>query len=485
MLLFQHAVMLAWVPIVVVLFAVLRPKVAVLTAYLLAWLFLPMANYDLPQIPDYTKMTATSYGVVLGILLFDFGRLFTFRPKWFDVPVAMFCVIAPIGAALANSPPLQLYDGLSESARHVAVWLLPYAVGRLYFTSLEDLRVIVVAVVAGALVYVPICWFEARFSPQLHRWVYGWYQHHFVHAHRAGGFRPRGFMQSGLMTATWVCSGALIAWCLWQARVKLRLGAYQVQAWWVVLALAATAVVAKGMGALILAFGGLCVLLASKWLNTRVFLVLLLCAPPVYTYVRAQDMWNAENLIALIETVSADRAQSLEFRVENDRVLADHAMQQPWFGWSGFNRSIVKMPDSKNNAVPDGMWIILLGKTGVVGLAGFLAALILPVVLFLRRFPATLWFTPTVAPLTAISIVLSLYAVDCLFNAMENPIFILMAGAMCSALASPALRKRAVPRRAAGRTNQAVPPRPLDDPGGNAVEPRGLPGGAIARAESA
>ena len=73
--------------LLLLLFMLLPPRRAVLTAFLFAWLFLPMAGYRMPGIlPDYTKMSATIMGVMLGALIFDTNRLLSFRLRIWDLP---------------------------------------------------------------------------------------------------------------------------------------------------------------------------------------------------------------------------------------------------------------------------------------------------------------------------------------------------------------------------------------------------------------
>src|SRR5687767_12522813 len=85
-------VILAWVPFSLVLFALLRPRHAVLAAYVGAWLFLPMkAGLVINLLPDIDKVTVASFAVLLGVMLFDAQRLFTFRFRWFDVPMLAWC----------------------------------------------------------------------------------------------------------------------------------------------------------------------------------------------------------------------------------------------------------------------------------------------------------------------------------------------------------------------------------------------------------
>jgi hypothetical protein len=81
-----------WPFVVVLLFALLKPRHAVITAFIAAWLFLPMAGFTFTGLPDYTKVTATAYGVLLGITLFDAGRVLAYRPSWVDIPIVVVCI---------------------------------------------------------------------------------------------------------------------------------------------------------------------------------------------------------------------------------------------------------------------------------------------------------------------------------------------------------------------------------------------------------
>src|SRR5688572_7428679 len=124
-----------WIGVAIALFAVLPPRRAVLAAYLLAWLFLPQAGIPFEGFPDLDKITATSLGALIGVIVFDGGRLFRFRPSWIDIPMAVWC-LCNIPSSLTNAPPLDLYDGVSGVVRDIFVWGIPYFVGRLYFNDL-------------------------------------------------------------------------------------------------------------------------------------------------------------------------------------------------------------------------------------------------------------------------------------------------------------------------------------------------------------
>ncbi|MEM7262910.1 MAG: O-antigen ligase domain-containing protein, partial [Planctomycetota bacterium] len=159
--LFASAALFGWIPVVVVLFLLLPRTRAVVWSFVLGWAFLPTASLSLPGIPDFSKVTATSLGIALAAILFDFARVSRFRPRWCDFPMAIFCV-CPLASSLSNG--LGAYDGLSAVIESVVGWGLPYLIGRLYFTDARALRELAIGMVGGALLYVPLCWFEIRLS---------------------------------------------------------------------------------------------------------------------------------------------------------------------------------------------------------------------------------------------------------------------------------------------------------------------------------
>jgi hypothetical protein len=59
-----------------------------------------------------------------------------------------------------------------------------------------------------------------------------------------------------------------------------------------------------------------------------------------------------------------------------------------------------------------------------------------PVIAFALRFPARLWSHPAVAPAAAIAIFLLMYIYDCTANAMVNPVYTVMMGALSGLVAN-------------------------------------------------
>ena len=105
-------------------------------------------------------------------------------------------------------------------------------------------------------------------------------------------------------------------------------------------------------------------------------------------------------------------------------------MQQPIFGWGRFNRNQVTDEKGKVISVPDSLWILAFGCTGLVGLVSLLAVMLLPLTLTIFRYPVATWADPRVGPAVVLGMVLVLTMIDCMSNAVVNPIYSLAIGGL-------------------------------------------------------
>ena len=454
-----------WIPLVLVLFAVLPARRAAIAAFLLAWLFLPVWEYKIAGLPAYNKMTAACLGILLGMLVFDIERLMAFRPSLLDVPMLIWC-ICPFVSSLSNG--LGAYDGLSAAFYQTVIWGLPYFVGRLYFGDRVALRELAIGIVIGGLIYVPLCLYEIRFSPQLHRIVYGYLQSSWLDTKRLGGWRPIVFMQHGLMLGMWMTTTAAVAVWLWSTGSLRRLWGLSASS--VALILTATAILCRSSGALAILGIGLAALFLTRWLRLPVPILCLLLAAPLYMGLRGSGRWDGQNLISLTRTFTdEERAQSIQTRITNEDRLVAKALERPAFGWGGWGRFRVYSEEGRDISLTDGMWVIALGKYGLLGLASLTVAMLLPLTRVWRRIPAKSWAHPAAAPVVACAVLLAMSMLDNLMNAMINPIFMVAAGA----LSSPAIL------RATRRRDQSMPtarqPAAFADSGVVAAAGRGSP----------
>lgn len=456
-------VMFGWPLVLLALFLMLPSRRAVITGLIVAWLFLPVVEYEFKGIPEYNKMTATSLSLFLATLLFEPNRVLAFRPKWIDLPIVVLC-LCPVASSLTNG--LGFYDGMSESNAQVIRWGLPYFLGRVYFNDYESMRELAFGIFIGGLVYLPFCWFEMKMSPQLHRIVYGYHQHGFMQTIRYGGYRPMVFLQHGLMAGMWMVTATLCGLALWKSGVVRHIRG--IPMWAFVGVLFVTTIMCRSSGAIVLLAVGLTAFTMVRYLRTSVALAVLAAVCILYITVRASGMWDGAQLVEMTRSVFGPaRAQSVETRFYNEEALAARARQQALFGWGGWGRSRIHDERGRDITITDSLWIITLGTNGALGVGALLAVTLLPPLLLHRKAPTPWWIHPVVAPVACMAVVVTLWMVDNLLNAMFNPVYVVMLGGLAGlrplsqtdvgiVSIRRIVKRPFVPRRKRGRV---VPPR--------------------------
>jgi hypothetical protein len=414
-----------WLFIVPTLFSVMHPRRALLVAFIGAWLFLPVAAYPLPGLPDLTKITATTFGAMLGLVFFDASRLMAFRFKWIDLPMIAWCLVPLPSSIFAG---LGAYDGVSGIVQQCAIWGLPYLLGRLYFNTPEAVRELVVGIFIGGLIYAPFCLWEIRMSPQLHNMVYGYHPSRFVMTIRLGGYRPMVFMQHGLMLGMWMTAACLCGAWLWFSGLLKRVQGIPMSM--LVPFLFGVTLFCRSTGALGLLIGALGLLFGTRFVKSPILVAIALTITPGYVFLRASDAWDGSNLVELAKDFNEERAASLEGRLKYETILARHAAEQFWFGWGSGDDWRVKDDEGRDITVSDGMWIITYGRSGAVGLTAYTLALLFPVMILVHGYRTRYWHTPLVAPAAVLAVIVLIYSMDNLLNAMVNPVFMLGAGSV-------------------------------------------------------
>lgn len=427
---FVSIAMFGWPLLVLVLFTVLLPRRAVIVGMLGAWLFLPMAAYPLPGLPDITKMSITCVTVFLGTVIFDARRFSRLRWSWADSAMLIW-VLVPLPSAI--NAGYGAYEGFAGMLSQLVAWGMPYVIGRLYFSDPESLRELAIGIFVAGLVYVPFVLFEARMSPQLHTWAYGFHQHVFAQAKRGGGWRPTVFMQHGLAVAMFMGTAAVCGIWMWTAgqlrTVSIMRGA--VPTWILAIGLFVVAAACRSSYALLLMLAGTGALLASRMLGTRVILAGMLLIAPLYVSARTVGGWDAQVLRDVAgEMYGEDREGSLGARLDSENALWRWVRGDLLLGRCRLGDLMSGDREQWGRFIPDGLWLIALGKYGIVGLVAMFGVLLLPAASFLRRHGPTELMRPEMAGATALMLVVVLYAWDNLLNAMVNPIYLLAAGGL-------------------------------------------------------
>jgi hypothetical protein len=182
-------------------------------------------------------------------------------------------------------------------------------------------------------------------------------------------------------------------------------------------------------------FVGLLTLMTFKRYQTRALAMILIFIAPAYMFLRAGGYWSGQQLQTMANLISTDREQSVAFRMINEDLLTQKALQRPFFGWGGWGRSLIYYTTLNTNTVVDGEWVNAMGLTGLTGVFSYSAILLLPPFLLLRRIRPEMWGTPAFSTAAALLVLNILYMIDSLPNAMVNPIYMLAVGGMSGLLA--------------------------------------------------
>jgi hypothetical protein len=249
------------------------------------------------------------------------------------------------------------------------------------------------------------------------------------------------FMQHGLMVSFWMSAGTIASFWLW--RGIGRLGGR----WWMcglVFALALTTILCKSANSLVLLPIGISAYFFVRLGFGRALLFTMMLVPLMWIGARVSGLIPAEPIVAAVARVDKDRAKSLGARFEQEEKFGEKAMQQPVLGWGRWSRMfpVDEKGDWETRGV-DGLWTITLGQYGIFGLLSTLALVLLGSFRMMSSMPSGPIFRNDpwlIALLLAVLNILSM--VDCIFNAMMNPIFIVSSAALAGAsLHVTAIRK--------------------------------------------
>lgn len=429
MTIFVPLMLFGWVPLTVFFFIILKPHHAVLVSVIGGTLLLPMASYDFQGIPDFSKDTSIAFGLILGIFISGPSKRGSFQWRIYDLPMIFWC-LCPIATSHTNE--LGLYDGLSSSFQQIMQWGIPYLAGRIYFNSIDTLRDLCLGIIIGGLLYVPLCLYEIRMSPQLSNIFYGFFPHSFAQHFRYGGFRPIVFMQHGLMVSLWMAISSMVAFWAWRNGVIKHLKGMPIS--FAVLALVMTCMLCKSANGWFALFVGCGSCVIYRYFKTRIFLLLLLLTIPFYLGFRLTNIIPTHEILTMASYLfDPERISSLEIRLIQEELFLQRVFERILFGWGGYDRGIPIDPFTGKRLISfvDSLWVIAISSRGFFGLFSLNAAMLIGPWLVLRRplerveKMEQLSFYPTV-----LSLVVILFMIDSLFNGMVNPSYILCSGAL-------------------------------------------------------
>lgn len=449
--------------VVLVLFRKLERPQALIWSIMAGYLFLPeQTGIDLPLLPRLDKTLIPSLSAAVMCLVMpdrsdgrrgaphpgrDKERISMAAPgDWIADLCILVLLAVPIAIYATNTDPviagprfitgLRPYDIFSMML-NTGVTLLPFLLSRRYLNTAEAQTGLLRAFVAAGLVYTVLILIEVRLSPQMNKWIYGFYSHSFAQHIRAGGFRPMVFIEHGLRVGIFMAMATLAALTLFRARRTVpdapqgRKTATGSAPWspvtffWIFLWLLFILVLSKTIGALAITMLLIPVVgIMGSRLQTLIasgLTVMIL----LYPMLRAADVVPVERIVAAAQDISTDRAQSLQFRLDNEDILLERAREKPVFGWGDWGRSRVYAPDTgRDLSVTDGSWIIAFGSVGWVGYIARFGLLALPVLTLAWRRRDTLVVTGGLA------LMLVANMIDLIPNSGLTPLTWMLAGTL-------------------------------------------------------
>lgn len=435
-----YLALFSWPIVAIILFRILPLQKALVWTIIGGYLLLPSAtSIKFPMVPPIDKSLVTSLPALILCLLMAPPQPPTQAPMAVTgrhVLLALFVIVvlSPVLTVLQNTEPviegrtflpgLRLYDALSLISQ-LLVSLIPLWLGLRYLNSREGLRTILEVLAIGGLAYTIPALFEVRFSPQLHTWVYGFFPHSFVQHVREGGFRPVVFLTHGLFVGIYLCIAAIAAMTLYrETRREGRPTIYWlVGAIWLLVVL----FLSKNFGAMMIAVA---LTAAVFLLGRRPLLLIGLAVAAVvmfYPILRGAGWVPVDAVHEFVQSINADRAASLKFRLDNEDALLARASEKPLLGWGSWGRDLLHDPATGDLvSIVDGIWVGVIGSFGWIGYIGRFGLLTAPILFFaLRRRAVGDSFLPF-----GLIITLSATLIDLLPNsALVNYVW-LMAGAV-------------------------------------------------------
>jgi hypothetical protein len=414
-------------------------------------LFLPQgAGMDMPMIPPLTKLNLPYLYMLVAVLISARQQLVAARPGRRDDILVILLILGGFVTAYTNLDPLPFgfragyrlepYDGVSMGIRNALDYGLPFLLGRALFRNPRDLKILLLVLAGFMLVYSLLILVELRMAPQFHKWIYGYRAASFRHVSRWGGWRPVVLMHSGLALA--LLTVAVIEATVALRNAKIRI--FGIASGWIAVYLFGVLVFCKSTAAIVYAV--LFVPFAVFATPRRVVRIAAIVSSIVMLYpmLRIAGFFPSEALVSYANIVSVERAESLEFRFDNEDILLDHAMERPIFGWGAGGRNFVYDPDSgRSISVTDGAWIIWLGQGGLTRWLACFGMLVWPVFSAARNLPR-IRSAQDRAMLAGLALMVSTFALDLLPNGMFTNYSIFLAGALLQLSRSIAAPPRAL-----------------------------------------
>jgi len=390
---FAYAVIAAWPLLAIYWYHTKNIQTATILTILGGFMLLPVkTEIDLPMIPAMGKHTIPVVAALIGCWFIKQQRISYIKELGKIKYLVILLIITPFITAALNSDSLIIggrylkgltyYDGLSATVNQFLL-ITPFFIGRQFFKTYDDQLLMFKLLVIAGLLYSVLMLFEVRMSPQLHSWLYDYFPHSFGQQKRFGGFRPVVFMGHGLLVAFFTVIVLTSAIALWNNRVKIRQFSPAVVSYYLLVVL----VLCKSIAALCFGVFALLLMKISKTKMQHRVAIFLVCLAIFYPTLSMVKLFPHQTLVNIAASMDESRAQSLQFRFDNEEVLLERGKERLFFGWGGWGRNrIYSERTGKDISVTDGRWIQTFGS---FGLFGFIAEFGLLAITVFRAYSAS------------------------------------------------------------------------------------------------
>jgi hypothetical protein len=405
------------------LLMVVRPTTQSLCVGMWAgWLFLPQVIVDLPGL-TLNKIAVVTIVTAFAAAMLPGNNRGGVRFTVLDIPLWIFLSSTCL-SSISNG--LGSYDGFATALKFFISFGIPWYIGKVVFSSSENRNVLIRTSILAGLVYVPFCLFEMKMAPILHTTIYGYGargargENLEMTALRFGLWRPSVFMTYGLQTA--LMMGVLSAFAFWMARTSRAAIFSGIRNWQVAGILGLTTVFCVSSGAIILTAVSWGIVGLTSIHLRRVVIASVLVVLVSYPIYRMTNIGALEIEISQLNNEADKRKASLQTRIHSEDVLLERWLTRPLLGSTAWYYHQVS-----ESVPPDSMWILMLTKFGLLGWGSWILLLTAPVACQLLDASSG---QGRDGPGFILSIAALVYACDCQFNAMDNPLYLVMAGAI-------------------------------------------------------
>lgn len=430
---FAYLVFFSW-PIVVLWLLIRYPtKKAIFISIVLTTLLLPSAfSADVPLLPPLDKDNITGLSLILFLFLMR-KKFRIFQPGLSTILFIGYFIVIAITVELNAIPiiiigskylPGLTYHDIFSTIIRLIIYTMPFFLGRYFSTSLKDTEIFFKIMVVMALIYTLPMLFELKMSPQLHNIFYGYQPSQFVQEIREDGYRPMVFVGHGLGLAFWMSTCILAAVALLKNKIRSTILSPVV----VVCYLFVVLMFCKTWSAAAYAVLGMFFILKLRPSTQVKWSFIIAAIVILYPIAKVNEVIPEKEIISTISQYNPARAQSLEFRFQNENEMLAHVLEKPFFGWGGWGRNrIYSKWDGRDLSVTDGRWIAELGTNGWIGFLFYYAILLTPLYYALKTFKYIKEPKDQVY-FAALSIILAICIIDSIPNTGMGPMHLFLAG---------------------------------------------------------